>query len=376
MEQLLFICCCSKWTWTNCSNFIGKRKSKCWSCRWGYLLLLFDFFFFFFFFFHFLIFLFFFNVKERSNSSFYCCLKMDMNKLFKFYWKKENQMLILQHEVFFEIKKLISISEELIFFSFFFTFWTQTFLFFLIKRMEADSSLYCCLSRTWTNCSNFIGKRKTKCWSCKWRFFSFWLLFIILIISFHFSIGFFFECKEWGNPSFFFSFSYLFFFYPRNMEQLQLYIAAQKGHEQIVQLLLEKGNLKCWFSERFFFFFFSFFFEFLNMKENPFFFVMWKTNCSIEHWKNCFGWSCRSFLGWFFLFFFIFFFHFLFLYFFLNHVKSGTTPLYIAALKMDMNKLFKFYWKKEKQMLILQRTGFFYLFIFLYFSLFNLLFEK
>ena len=34
-------------------------------------------------------------------------------------------------------------------------------------------------------------------------------------------------------------------------------------------------------------------------------------------------------------------------------VKDGATPL-LLLLKMDMNKLFKFYWIKENQMLIFQ----------------------
>ena len=45
-------------------------------------------------------------------------LKKDMNKLFKFYWKKENQMLILQIRLFL----LIVFFHFLIFLFFYFTF--------------------------------------------------------------------------------------------------------------------------------------------------------------------------------------------------------------------------------------------------------------
>ena len=40
----------------------------------------------------------------------------------------------------------------------------------------------------------------------------------------------------------FFSFFYYFFFNVIKEGATPLYIAAQKGHEQIVQILLEKGN--------------------------------------------------------------------------------------------------------------------------------------
>ena len=87
-------------------------------------------------------------------------LKKDMNKLFKFYWKKENQMLILQGRCYF------------------------------------------------VDCFSF-------------SFFS--SLTLIFFYFFHFLIFnfFFFNFKEGFTP---------------------LHIAVQKGYEQIVQLLLEKGK--------------------------------------------------------------------------------------------------------------------------------------
>ena len=56
-------------------------------------------------------------------------LTMDMNKLFKFYWKKENQMLILQSRLFLIIILLFL-------FLFLFLFFYFLFSHFLIKRME------------------------------------------------------------------------------------------------------------------------------------------------------------------------------------------------------------------------------------------------
>ena len=106
--------CCSKWRWTNCSNFIGKRKTKCWSSKCGSSFS----FSFSFFFFQFLIFLLFFKCKGWNNSSLCCCSK----------W-------------------------------------------------------------TWTNCSNFIGKRKTKCWSSRSSSFVICFFFFFFSVS-HFSIFF------------------------------------------------------------------------------------------------------------------------------------------------------------------------------------------
>ena len=41
---------------------------------------------------------------------------------------------------------------------------------------------------------------------------------------------------------FFFIFLFFAFFFISKKEATPLFVAAQKGHEQIVQLLLEKGN--------------------------------------------------------------------------------------------------------------------------------------
>ena len=72
--------------------------------------------------------------------------------------------------------------------------------------------------------------------------------------------------------SFFFSFSLSHFFFYIHVKYgvTPLFIAAQNGHEQIVQILLEKGNPNVDLATRvlllivsFFFFSFSFFYFFL-----------------------------------------------------------------------------------------------------------------
>ena len=100
-------------------------------------------------------------------------LKKDMNKLFKFYWKKE-PMLILQLRLFywlflFLFLFLFSLSHFSSFFSFNF------FYFFLISKGWSNSSFCCCSKCMATNCSNSIGKGKSKCWSCRSGSSYFWI---------------------------------------------------------------------------------------------------------------------------------------------------------------------------------------------------------
>ena len=90
-----------------------------------------------------------------------------------------------------------------------------------------------------------------------------------------------------------------------------LFIAAQEGHEQIVEILLEKGKANVDLTNEvillivFFFFFFFFFF-------------------SLSHFS-------------------IFF------------IKRTEQLLFILLLLMDMNKLFNFYWKKEQTLIMQNR---------------------
>ena len=131
-----------------------------------------------------------------------------------------------------------------------------------------------------------------------------------------------------------------------------LFVAAQGGYEQIVQLLLEKGkanvdlpNKVILFILFFFFFFFQFLiFLFFNVKdgETPLFVAAQNGHEQIvqillEKGKPNVDLSNKVilFILFFFFFFFFFFFQFLtfsfsFFYFFFN-VKYGGTPLWIAA---------------------------------------------
>ena len=81
-----------------------------------------------------------------------------------------------------------------------------------------------------------------------------------------------------------------------------LYVAAENGHEQTVQILLEKGEPNVDLAD-----------QVLLLSISSFFF---------------------------------FFFSFSFFYFFFN-VKRMEQLLFILLLKMDMNELFNFYWRKE-----------------------------
>ena len=124
---------------------------------------------------------------------------------------------------------------------------------------------------------------------------------------FHFLIFLFSKCKGWKNSS--------------------LYV--QEGHEQIVQILLEKGKPNVNLATKVILLIVSFSFSFFF---------------SLSHFSSLF--------------------HLNFFYFFLIS-KGWSNSSFMLLLKMDMNKLFKFYWKKENQMLILQGR---FLLLFDYFS--------
>ena len=168
-----------------------------------------------------------FFIKRMEELLFLLLLKKDMNKLFKFYWRKETQMLILQRRFFLMIWISFSFSISIGFisktqwkhsFSLFF-YWKDgttplhiaarkghaqivqlllekgksnvdhankvplilficwfflyflNFLFSFYQKGWNNSSFYCCSKWRWTNCSNFIGERKPKCWSCWSGFF-------------------------------------------------------------------------------------------------------------------------------------------------------------------------------------------------------------
>ena len=141
---------------------------------------------------------------------------------------------------------------------------------------------------------------------------------------------------------FFFRFLILFFIYLK-CGATPLYIAAQKGHEQIVQILLKKGKPNVDLADVvflflfffFFFFFFSFFFFFLNLEDGatPLFIAAQNGHEQIVQLLLKKGKANIDLLDKVLLFIFIFIlflFHFFFIYFLLN-LKDRTTPLYIAA---------------------------------------------
>ena len=131
-----------------------------------------------------------------------------MNKLLKFYWKKEKQMLILQIRFYFLL--IVSFSFSFSFFFFFFFFHFFIFFHFFFKA-GTTPLFYSCWKWIWRNCWNVIERRRS-------RFY-------------YFKIGLFFN--------FFFFLFCLFFFLKKNsrMEKTPLSIAVQKGHLEIVQTL-------------------------------------------------------------------------------------------------------------------------------------------
>ena len=113
-------------------------------------------------------------------------------------------------------KPNIDLPDQVLLFLLIFFFQFLIFSIFFKSKGGSNSSFYCCWKGTWTNCSNFIGKRRTKCWS--WNSgFSCWFGFFF----FFFSLSQFFDLQKGATP---------------------LFIAAFMGHEQIVELLLEKGK--------------------------------------------------------------------------------------------------------------------------------------
>ena len=141
--------------------------------------------------------------------------------------------------------------------------------------------------------------------------------------------------------SFFFSFSFFFFFFHFSHFSIfflilkegvtPLYTAAQKGHQQIVQLLLEKGraiNVDL-ATEVLFIFIFDFLFD-------------WLIQFNFFHFH-------------------FFIFSFFSMFFCVNRMEE--LPFMLLLFK-DMNKLFSFYWKKENQMLIFQKRFFSFFFFF------------
>ena len=137
-------------------------------------------------------------------------LKVDMNKLFNFYWKKENQMLIFLLRFFLLI----------VFFFFFFFFFTFSFFYFFNEK-DGRTPLYVAAQSGYEQIVQLLlekGKANIDLAN----------KVLLLIVSF----------------SFFFFFRFLIFLFFLNVKYggTPLFIAALKGHKQVVQLLLEKGK--------------------------------------------------------------------------------------------------------------------------------------
>ena len=197
------------------------------------------------------------------------------------------------------------------------------------------------------------------------------------------------ELKGKGRGALFFLIFFLIFIFFLNVKdgRTPLFIAAQNGDKQLVQILLEKGESNVdlpdqvlFFSFSFFFFLFfsfSFFYFFLIRKEGAtplsiaaengdeqivqLLLEKGKANVDLPNLVlllivsfSFFSFSFSIFLN----------------------VKYGTTPL-LLLLNKDMNKLFKFYWKKENQMSIFQLMFFVDVFFFFFsvshFSIFFLM---
>ena len=141
----------------------------------------------------------------------------EKNKLFKFYWKKENQMLMLPLRfLFFLLYFLFSF--------FFFHFLIFHFLIFRFFSYVKDglTPLFIAAAKGDEQIVRILldkGKPNVDLTT----------KVILLILSFSFSF------------SFFITFSFFYFFDVKD-GATPLYIAACKGHEQIVQILLEKGE--------------------------------------------------------------------------------------------------------------------------------------
>ena len=177
-------------------------------------------------------------------------LKKDMNKLFKLYWKKENQMLIFQIWFFCWL-----------FSFFFFFFFSFSFFYFFLNVKYGTTPLWIASQKGHEQIVELLLEKGADVDLPD--------QVILLIVSFSF---------------FFFQFLIFLLFFNIKDGTTPLWIASQKGYEQIVQILLEKGKPNVDLPNLvillivFFFFFFFFFFSF-----------------SFFYFFECKGWNNSSF---------------------------------------------------------------------------------
>ena len=144
--------------------------------------------------------------KRMEKLLFLSLLLKDMNKLFKFYWKKENQMLILHIRLFCWFC-----------FSFFFFFFTFSFFYFFNVK-DGLTPLFIAASNGHKQVVQILLEKGKPNVDLPNK--------VLLIVSFSFSFLF---------------LIFLFFFYVKD-GITPLFFAASNGHEQIVQILLRKGK--------------------------------------------------------------------------------------------------------------------------------------
>ena len=147
-------------------------------------------------FFFLFIFSFFYSVfyfKRMEEHPFILLLKIDMNKLFKFYWKKGNQMLIFQTPVIL-----------LILFFFFFFSLSHFFSFFILKGGRTPLFLAACQGHE--QIVQLLLEKGNPNVDLPDQVLLLILSFLFLFLFLFFSFSFFYffkKCKVWRNSSFY-----------------------------------------------------------------------------------------------------------------------------------------------------------------------------
>ena len=179
MEELLFMLLLLK-DINKLFKFYWKKENQMLILQIRCYFVWFVFFFFFFVFFHFLIFLFFFFLNQKNGMTpLYVAAAQGHDQIVELLLEKGKPNVDLANKVLFCL---------IISFSVFFFSLSLIFLIFFECKERNNSSFYCCSKWAWTNCSNFIGKKKTKCWFCRSGYFllilcSFFLFLFLFSLS-------------------------------------------------------------------------------------------------------------------------------------------------------------------------------------------------